>query len=315
MIQDPPSAEQSSLHRGTGAAVAWASLLFIVLASLATGWVLGRGMPGERPLGMTVGPVGGAPATGAPVRTGGAQTPSGPSPGSGVTGPAPNAATSAATSAEVGRLKAEMLRLRVLFKRLAEAAQLDDDGEFDLDFDIDARTGDGEPLSALDPGSPDAVPLLIERFDPMLAQSARLARIFDERHRAWSQRVSGRPLADGTLSSGYGLRPDPISGRRVMHRGLDFVAPPGSPVLALADGVVTWAGPNGGYGLLVELEHAEGFRTRYAHNDSTIATLGSRVRKGHPIATLGSSGRSTGPHLHLEVRQHGRALDPGLHMR
>jgi len=299
MIQDPPSAEQSSLRRGTGAAVAWAWLLFIVLASMATGWVLGRGMPGERPVGMMAGPAGGA------------ETPGGPSPGSGGTEPGPGTVT----SAEVGRLKAEMLRLRVLFKRLAEAAQLDDDGEFDLDFDVDARTGDGEPLSALDPNSPDAVPLLIERFDPMLAQSARMARIFDERHRAWSQRVSGRPLADGTLSSGYGLRLDPISGRRVMHRGLDFVAPPGSPVLALADGVVTWAGPNGGYGLLVELEHAEGFRTRYAHNDSTIATLGSRVRKGHPIATLGSSGRSTGPHLHLEVRQHGRALDPGLHVR
>ena len=278
---------------------AWLLVLCIVVASASVGWVVGRG------------------SAVAEVRIARDETAS-------VVSQAANAArqevlgtaAGGVTPAQVGRLKAEILRLRVLFRRLADAAQLNDDGgEFDIDFTIDAQTGDGEPLSELDPMDPDTLALLIERFDPMLSQTEPLARIFDVRHRAWSERLSGHPLPSGRLSSGFGRRLDPMSGRRVMHRGLDFVAPVGSPILAIADGVVTWSGPNGGYGLLVELEHAEGFKTRYAHNQTTIAKLGARVRKGEPIATLGSSGRSTGPHLHLEVRQDGRALDPRYFVR
>lgn len=211
---------------------------------------------------------------------------------------------------EIGRLKAELLRLRVLFQRLAEVAEIDHDGEFDLDFQIDAKTGDGEPLSQLDPSAPDALAVLFARLDPMINEVSRMQHLYLDRRREFDRRLSGRPLASGSLSSGFGRRVDPLSGRSVMHRGLDFVAEVGEPVLAIADGVVTWSGRNGGYGLLVELEHADGFSTRYAHNDANLVELGSRVRKGEAIATLGSSGRSTGPHLHLEVRREGKAIDP-----
>ena len=224
-------------------------------------------------------------------------------------------ATAAGVSEGIGTLKAEILHLRVLFQRLAEIAEIDHDGEFDVDFEIDSHTGDGEPLSQLDPESPDALPALFARLDPMIEQASRMQRIFFDRRREFDRRLSGRPLANGTVSSGFGIRTDPLTGARVMHRGLDFVGEVGEPILAIADGVVTWSGANGGYGLLVELEHADGFRTRYAHNDATLVELGSRVRKGEAIATLGSSGRSTGPHLHLEVRHRGEATDPRFYIR
>lgn len=222
----------------------------------------------------------------------------------------PAGAAATADSEELGRMKAELLRLRVLFQRLAEVAEIDHGGEFDVDFKSDASTGDGEPLSRLDPASPDALEVLFSRLDPMIHQVETLQSIYYDRRREYDLRLSGRPLAGGKISSGFGTRADPLSGRRVMHKGLDFVAPVGEPILALADGVVTWAGTNGGYGLLVELEHADGFRTRYAHNEAILVERGSRVRKGEAVATLGSSGRSTGPHLHLEVHHRGEPIDP-----
>ena len=216
---------------------------------------------------------------------------------------------------QIGQLKAEVLRLRVLFQRLAEVAEIEHEGEFDLDFEIDAKTGDGEPLSRLDPHAPDALPVLFARLDPMIREVDSLRSIYLDRRRAFDRRLSGRPLATGKMSSGFGYRVDPLTGRRAMHHGLDFVADVGEPILAIADGVVTWSGPNGGYGLLVELEHAGDFSTRYAHNDTTLVQAGDRVRKGEIIATLGSSGRSTGPHLHLEVRHRGTATDPRYFIR
>ncbi len=224
------------------------------------------------------------------------------------------AADGIATPELVGKLKADLLALRALYRRLADVAELDE-GEFDLDFESDALTGDGEPLSALDPADPDALGVLISRTDPMLVRSAAMEAIFVERRREYDARVSGRPLAGGAISSGFGYRSDPLTGRRVAHRGLDFTGRIGDPVYALADGVVTYAGTNGGYGELVELEHADGYRTRYAHNDSVLVALGAHVHKGQPVATLGNSGRSTGPHLHLEVRKDGVATDPRFYVR
>jgi murein DD-endopeptidase MepM/ murein hydrolase activator NlpD len=127
--------------------------------------------------------------------------------------------------------------------------------------------------------------------------------------------VSGSPVQNGRISSRFGYRIDPETGRRQLHRGLDFGGQRGSVILALADGVVTFAGRNGGYGNLVELEHPNGYRTRYAHNETLLVHPGERVNKGQSIATMGSTGRSTGTHLHVEVRHEGRAVDPQLYIR
>ncbi len=114
----------------------------------------------------------------------------------------------------------------------------------------------------------------------------------------------------GYVTSGFGLRHDPFHGDARHHAGVDIAAPEGSPVRAARDGVVTRAEIADGYGLLVVVDHGDGIETRYAHCATTRARVGDRVRAGQPIATVGQSGRATGPHLHFEVRQDGQSRDP-----
>lgn len=111
-------------------------------------------------------------------------------------------------------------------------------------------------------------------------------------------------------SSGYGNRRDPFTGKRAFHSGLDFAAPTGTTVLSAADGVVSYVGERSGYGKVVEIDHGNGLVSRYAHLSAYIAQKGQRVVTGTPIAKVGSTGRSTGPHLHFEVRRNDSALDP-----
>ncbi|HEC08513.1 MAG TPA: M23 family metallopeptidase [Acidimicrobiales bacterium] len=122
------------------------------------------------------------------------------------------------------------------------------------------------------------------------------------------RRVS--PLAGFELGSGFGLRTDPIDGSQKMHKGVDIGAPAGTPIAAAADGVVTWAGERGGYGQLVVIDHGGGVETRYAHQSRLDVVPGQRVAAGEMIGAVGSTGRSTGPHLHFEVRVDGEAVDP-----
>jgi murein DD-endopeptidase MepM/ murein hydrolase activator NlpD len=114
----------------------------------------------------------------------------------------------------------------------------------------------------------------------------------------------------GRLSSGYGVRIDPIHHAQSMHPGLDLAAPAGTQVTAAAAGKVTHAGPAGTYGNLVTIKHANGLETRYAHLSSVDVQKGAEVLPGTPIGKVGSTGRSTGPHLHFEVRQDGKLEDP-----
>jgi murein DD-endopeptidase MepM/ murein hydrolase activator NlpD len=125
-----------------------------------------------------------------------------------------------------------------------------------------------------------------------------------------------RPLAgDAESSSGYGVRLDPFLGVPAMHTGQDFRASTGERVLATASGVVVSAGWNGGYGKMVELRHSNGFTTRYAHMSDVLVAVGHRVRPGEAIGLVGSTGRSTGPHLHYETRVEGEAVDPQKFLR
>lgn len=114
------------------------------------------------------------------------------------------------------------------------------------------------------------------------------------------------------LSSSYGWRRHPITGRYTMHEGLDFAAPPGTPILAAAGGVVTEAKYHGSYGNMVEIDHGDGLLTRYAHASSLLVRPGELVERGQPVARVGKSGRSTGSHLHFEVRLAGHPVDPRL---
>lgn len=118
------------------------------------------------------------------------------------------------------------------------------------------------------------------------------------------------PVEGGRISSGYGKRIDPFHGREKNHHGLDIAAPEGSPIRAVQAGVVTYAGERGGYGNVVILRHVDGTETRYAHCASVAVEAGQTIPTGDTLGTVGSTGRSTGPHLHFEVRKDGKILDP-----
>lgn len=122
---------------------------------------------------------------------------------------------------------------------------------------------------------------------------------------------TGIPMGkDYRVTSGFGIRNDPFTGQLAMHEGLDFVAEVGSPIVATAAGTVTRSGWDGSYGNVVEVSHIEGFTTRYAHLSKRLVEVGQKVQRGETIAQLGSTGRSTGPHLHYEVLRHDRVLNP-----
>jgi len=121
---------------------------------------------------------------------------------------------------------------------------------------------------------------------------------------------SGKPIIEGWVSSLFGKRTDPITGKVEFHEGIDFAGKIGSPIVAVASGIVTWSGPRYGYGNMVEINHGNGYQTRYAHNKKNLVTVGQKVERGEHIALMGSSGRSTGPHVHYEVVSKGKALNP-----
>lgn len=129
-------------------------------------------------------------------------------------------------------------------------------------------------------------------------------------HIGKSVQLSGRPVLSGYLSSSFGVRSDPFSGEPAVHRGVDFAGKEGDSIFATAGGIVTWAGERFGYGKMVEIEHSDGYRTRYAHAQETTVQVGQMVTKGQEVAIMGNTGRSTGPHVHYEVLKNGQQIDP-----
>jgi len=121
---------------------------------------------------------------------------------------------------------------------------------------------------------------------------------------------SARPVADFAFTSGFGVRADPFRHSAAMHAGIDLAGPIGTPIYATADGVVSYSGWMRGYGNLVEIAHGKAIETRYGHLSKLLVKPNTRVKRGQLIALMGSTGRSTGSHLHYEVRIDGRAVNP-----
>lgn len=216
-----------------------------------------------------------------------------------------------ALAARVGRMQAQLIRLDALGKHLTEVAKLDR-GEFD--FDQAPALGGPRNDAA---GSGPAVPSLDEMLDTVDAaidnrrrQLTALQELILTRELARQIVPGGRPVESGYISSLYGYRTDPFDGHNSFHSGLDFAGPAGTRVLAVGDGIVSHAGNDGGYGKLVEITHGNGYVTRYAHNAKLLVEPGQTVRRGDPIALMGSTGRSTAPHVHFEVLRDGRAVNP-----
>jgi murein DD-endopeptidase MepM/ murein hydrolase activator NlpD len=146
--------------------------------------------------------------------------------------------------------------------------------------------------------------------DPRFTKLAASLGRMDAMERALAAIPTSMPAAVMMMSSGFGYRSDPFTGGAAMHSGLDFKGPVGTSILAAAEGRVTFAGSHGGYGNTIEITHANGLMTRYAHLSAITVRLGQNVERGVKIGRMGSTGRSTGSHLHFEVRLNGQAINP-----
>jgi murein DD-endopeptidase MepM/ murein hydrolase activator NlpD len=216
-----------------------------------------------------------------------------------------------ALAGRVGQMNAHVIRLDALGRRLTDMANLDK-GEFD--FDREPAVGGPEGVVE---GAVAAAPELTSMLDDLAnqikdreRQLAVLESLISTRNLSRQIVPGGRPVMQGWISSYFGHRADPFTGRNAFHRGLDFAGPAGAEVVAVASGVVTYSKERFGYGKCVEINHGNGYVTRYAHNQRVLVQAGDTVQKGQPIALIGSTGRSTGPHLHFEVLKQGRAVDP-----
>ncbi|MGA1640993.1 MAG: M23 family metallopeptidase, partial [Steroidobacteraceae bacterium] len=147
-------------------------------------------------------------------------------------------------------------------------------------------------------------------IDDRSRQLAALETLILSRELAQQIVPGGTPVEAGYISSFYGSRTDPFTGKAAFHAGLDFAGPPGTRVLAAADGVVSKVGRSKNFGNFVEITHGKGYVSRYGHNASLLVQAGDTVKRGDPIAMMGSTGRSTGTHLHFEVIKNGRSVNP-----
>jgi murein DD-endopeptidase MepM/ murein hydrolase activator NlpD len=216
-----------------------------------------------------------------------------------------------ALATRVAQMQAQLIRLDALGRHLTEVAKLDR-GEFD--FDRPPAVGGPRAEAA---GAGPVVPALEDMLDSVDAaiddrgrQLTALQNLILTRELARQIVPGGRPVESGYISSLYGQRTDPFDGRNANHSGLDFAGTAGTRVLAVADGIVSHAGVDGGYGRLIEITHGNGYVTRYAHNAKLLKEPGQTVKRGDPIALMGSTGRSTGTHLHFEVLRDGRPVNP-----
>jgi murein DD-endopeptidase MepM/ murein hydrolase activator NlpD len=147
-------------------------------------------------------------------------------------------------------------------------------------------------------------------FDSKVKELDEALDTLDHLKKEARQLPLANPAPGHSVTSPFGVRTDPILGTAALHSGMDFRAPIGMDAKVTAPGVVTKAGWNGGYGRMVEVDHGNGFATRYGHLSEIDVTVGEKLDAGAVIGKTGSSGRSTGPHLHYEVRHNGEAIDP-----
>lgn len=215
-----------------------------------------------------------------------------------------------ALARRLGQLQAHVIRLDALGERLVKMADLDK-GEFD--FAALPAQGGPESSGTESLEVADFVKALRELSDQLEDRSRQLSvleTMMMNRQLQAEVMPTGRPIERGWLSSFFGNRTDPFSGRRQHHSGVDFAGKEGSNIVAVAAGVVTFAGRRSGYGNTVEVNHGSGYVTRYAHNKENTVEVGDTVKKGQVLAIMGSTGRSTGPHVHFEVLHNGKAVDP-----
>lgn len=216
-----------------------------------------------------------------------------------------------ALSRRLAELQARVMRLDAAGSRLTQIAELD---ASEFDFGAPVPVGGPESEGGGMALSVEASQALLQDFERQLASRERQLRVLEDLLLASRlQREvhpSGWPIAGGWISSAFGMRNDPFTGRRAFHSGMDFAGHHGADVMAVAAGVVEDVGHKPGYGLLVEVNHGNGYVTRYGHNSRALVRVGDSVKKGQRVALMGQSGRATGPHVHFEVLLNGKVVNP-----
>jgi murein DD-endopeptidase MepM/ murein hydrolase activator NlpD len=216
-----------------------------------------------------------------------------------------------AIAIQLGDMKAHLIRLDALGQRLTAMA-----GIKSTEFNF----GHDPPQGGPDTDAPGTRPrignlsTMLKRLQGQIdrrdSQLSALENVILSRQLGQEIHPEGRPVNIGYISSPFGWRIDPFTGRYELHEGIDFAAPMGTPIHAVAAGIVTWAGPRGGYGNLVQIDHGNGFSTRYGHASKILVHVGETVQRGDVIALVGSTGWSTGPHVHFEVLKNGVEINP-----
>ncbi|MEX2469242.1 MAG: M23 family metallopeptidase [Pseudohongiellaceae bacterium] len=220
-----------------------------------------------------------------------------------------------ALTMRLAMLQARLARLDAVGERVTTIANLDN-GEFDFSQSValggpeyaDSRSATSGELET-------AIARLEQQLEDRQQQLDILEGLLLNRRIESDGLVTGWPVERGWIASRFGQRPDPFSGQLSFHSGIDFsTGKAGADINTVAAGVVTWAGPRSDYGLMVEVNHGNGLATRYAHAEKLFVDVGEVVSKGQNIALVGSTGRSTGPHVHFEVYKNGRVVDPAAYI-
>jgi murein DD-endopeptidase MepM/ murein hydrolase activator NlpD len=221
-----------------------------------------------------------------------------------------------ALTLRLGEMQGRLLRLDALGQRFLESGLVASD-----EFDFDQPAAVGGPEESLD-GDSFTAPELTSMIDQLARriedreQQLRMLDMVTSRQKLENELfVEGRPITWGWLSSKYGYRSDPFTGKRTWHAGVDLAGKEGSDIISVAGGVVTYADERYGYGNLVEVDHGDGLVTRYAHAKTIKVKVGDVVQKGQVLALMGSTGRSTGPHVHFEVIRNGKSENPETYIK
>lgn len=220
-----------------------------------------------------------------------------------------------ALSVRMAELQARLVRLDALGEYLAESADLKSE-----EFDFTKKPPMGGPLTDELTVLGDQTSLevrldeLAGEIDYKEIQLDALGSQLSSRRKAPSAYLANMPVRRGYMTSRYGYRTDPFTGRTAFHAGIDFAGPEGTDVFAVAPGIVTFAGIKSGYGNVVIINHGDGMSTLYAHARNLVVKVGDLVTKDQLVAYMGSTGRSSGPHLHYEVMRNGTQVDPATYI-
>lgn len=223
-----------------------------------------------------------------------------------------------AMSVKLAELQAQANRLNALGERLTRIGRLDD-GEFDFSEPPPVGGPASKDASIAVPAASTELQQTMDELGSRLTQQSRQLELLEslllDRDLDQDLMPTGLPVRAGYASSAFGHRADPFTGGGDFHAGVDFAGPRGSDILAVADGVVSFAGNRSGYGNMIDVDHGNGYMTRYGHNSQNLVKPGQRVRAGQVIAKMGSTGRSTGTHVHFEVWKDDRAVNPKQYLK